>query len=270
MMDTLKLPTPQHIHHQSAISHSNPHTPTQLSQLTCHKSQTSPLGQNAYQDSQQITSSLSIYNTGVNSMSIPTIVSSSSSSSSSSNTSYNHTPYGSTPSYTSYIDDYCQDMSGDDDMDADEERDSYDGGVMDEILESFIPPKQKRDQYGRRLSSTSTCSSGSSSSSISTPVSYHHQQQHQQHQQQQQQQQQRQQQYQQYYQQQQFYLQQSYLPQQQWNFQPSLKSNSFSKDAGVGHYVPTYCGHNQVVLPPPIPSTTIIQGMIYTSTPQRY
>jgi hypothetical protein len=29
--------------------------------------------------------------------------------------------YGSTPSYVSYIDDYCQDMSGDDDMDTDDE-----------------------------------------------------------------------------------------------------------------------------------------------------
>lgn len=258
MIDTLKLPALQQIHHQNILSYSNPHAPTQLSQLARHKSQ----------DSQQTTqapitsSSLSIYNTGINPMSLPTIVLPSSSSS---NTNYNHASYGSTPSYTSYIDDYCQDMNGDDDMDADDdERDNYDG-AMDEILERYIQPNQRRDQYGRRLSSTSTCSSGSSSSSISTPVSAQaYQQQQQQHQYQQQRKQQ------QYYQQQQFYIKQSYLPQQQWNFQPSLNSISSSKDAGVGHYVPTYCGHNQMILPPPIPSSTIIQGMIYTSTPHRY
>jgi len=256
MMDTLKLPTPQHIHH---FTYSNSHTPKNL---------TPPQRQNSYplhQDSQtSITSSLSIYNTGLSSMSIPAIISSSSSN--------NNTPsYGSTPSYTSYIDDYL----GDDDMDTDEERD-YDGATitMDEILEQFIPSEPKRDQFGRRLSSTSSCSSGSSSSSIATPISaqaFHHHHQQQQRKQQQQQQQKQQQQYQQYYQQQ-YYLQQSYLPQQQLNFQPSLKSNPSLKDAGVSQFIPSYCGHNnhQMVLPPPIPSSTIIQGMIYTSTSQRY
>jgi len=254
MMDTLKLPTPQHIH----LTYSNPHTPT-----THHKNQTPPQRKNSYplhhQDSKtSITYSLSIYNTGLNTMSIPAIISSSSN---------NNTPsYGSTPSYTSYIDDYCQDM-GDDDMDTDEERD-YDGATitMDEILEQFIPPEPNRDQFGRRLSSTSSCSSGSSSSSIATPISTQAYHQHQQ--QQQQQQRKQQQQYQQYYQQQ-YYLQQSYLPQQQLNYQPSLKSNSSLKDAGVNQFVPSYNNH-QMMLPPPIPSSTIIQGMIYTSTPQRY
>ncbi|GBC10369.1 hypothetical protein RclHR1_09580002 [Rhizophagus clarus] len=253
MVDTLKLPTPQHIHR---LTYSNSHTPI----IIRHKSQTSPQRQNSYplqQDSRaSITSSLSIYNTGFNSMSIPAIISSSSSSSN------NNTPsYGSTPSYASYIDDYCQDI-GDDDMDTDEEGATI---TMDEILEQFIPPEPRKDQFGRRLSSTSSCSSGSSSSSIATPISaqaYHHQQR----------QQQQHQQHQQFYQQQHF-LQQSYLPQQQqWNFQHSLKLNSSLKDAGVNQFVPSYCGHNnhQMMLPPPIPSSTIIQGMIYTSTPQRY
>lgn len=252
MIDALKVPT---IQHQRALSYPNLNTSSQFSQLI---HQTPPPRQDSYpinQDSQQttqasITSSLSIYNTGVNSMSIPTIISSSSSSS-------NYTL--SYPS--SYIDDYCQASSGDDDMDTDEEE-KDDHVPNDETTsvndETFAPLKIKRDQYGRRLSSTSTCSSGSSSSSIATPISaqvYHNQQQlhHQ-------------------YYQQQFYLQQSYLPQQKWNIHPSLKSNSSTHDAGVNNFVPPYCGHNhhQMVLPPPIPSSTIIQGMIYTSTPQRY
>ncbi|RIA80547.1 cyclin-domain-containing protein [Glomus cerebriforme] len=247
MIDTLKLPTPQHIHHQRTLVYSNSHTPTR---------HTPPSRQNSYPlQYTPITSSLSIYNTGVNSMSIPAIISSSSN---------NNTPtYVSTPSN---IDDCCQDMSGDDMDTDDEEQDDYDEvtTTMDEIYERFPQSKPTRDQYGRRLSSTSTCSSGSSSSSIATPVSA--QAYHQHHQQRQQQQQYQQ------YQQQQYFLQQSYLTQQQWNFQPSLKSNSSLKDAGVGQFVPSYCGHNhhQMVLPPPIPSSTIIQGMIYTSTPQRY
>ncbi|CAG8639742.1 17057_t:CDS:2 [Funneliformis caledonium] len=204
MIDALKVPT---IQHQRALSYPNLHTSSQFSQLI---HQTPPPRQDSYpinQDSQQttqasITSSLSIYNTGVNSMSIPTIISSSSSSS-------NYTL--SYPS--SYIDDYCQALSGDDDMDTDEEE-----------KDDHVPNDETTSQL-------------------------HHQ-----------------------YYQQQFYLQQSYLPQQKWNIHPSLKSNSSMHDAGVNNFVPPYCGHNhhQMVLPPPIPSSTIIQGMIYTSTPQRY
>ncbi|CAI2162741.1 16468_t:CDS:2 [Funneliformis geosporum] len=223
MINTLKLPTPQH---QRALSYPNQPAPSQLSQL---KHQTTPSRQHSLPTIQASTnSSLSIYNTGVQSMSIPTIISSSMSS--------NHS--NATLSYpSSFIDDYCQELSGDDDMDTDEEeRDDYvpndeTASVIDEIFEQFPSFKQKRDQYGRRLSSTSTCSSGSSSSSIATPISA-----------------------------------------QKWNFPSSIKSLSSTQDAGVNNFVPPYCGHNhhQMVLPPPFPSSTIIQGMIYTSTPQRY